>query len=71
MFVDTNVGTIDRILRLIVGVALVAFAIFGPDDVAWQGVGYLGFVPITTALLKTCPLYSLFGWSTCPRESAS
>ena len=70
MFVDTNVGTIDRIIRLVLGLALVAFAFFGPDEIWWKGVGYLGFVPITTALLKTCPLYSLLGLSTCPRETA-
>lgn len=63
-----NVGMIDRALRLLIGLALIAFAIpIGFQNIGWNWFGWIGIVPITTALLGTCPLYSLFGISTCPR----
>jgi len=60
-----NVGTLDRIARLIVGIALLAFA-FGylAPGTGWNWVGWIGVVPILTALFGNCPAYSLFGWST-------
>ncbi len=60
-----NVGTVDRIVRLIVGIALIAFALgyLGPGT-GWNWIGWIGIVPILTALFSTCPAYSLFGWST-------
>ena len=56
-----NVGGIDRILRIVVGVALVALAATGTVG-AW---GYLGVVPLLTGLVGWCPPYALFGWNTC------
>lgn len=56
-----NVGTIDRMLRAVVGLALVVWALVGGPVWAWIGV-----IPLVTAALGTCPLYSLFGMSTCP-----
>jgi hypothetical protein len=61
-----NVGGIDKILRIVVGLALLAFAVFGPADIAWKWVGYIGVVPLATALLNWCPAYTLLGISTCP-----
>ncbi len=55
-----NVGTIDRILRIIVGAALIAYAIYQPD--AWWG--WIGVVPIVTALVGWCPAYRLVGLRT-------
>lgn len=55
-----NVGTIDRILRIIVGAALIAYAIYEPD--AWWG--WIGVVPIVTALVGWCPAYRLVGLRT-------
>lgn len=56
-----NVGGIDRILRIVVGLALVAWAIMGGPVWAWIGV-----VPLGTGLFGFCPLYPLLGMNTCP-----
>lgn len=60
----TNVGGIDRLLRIVIGVALIALAITGTIG-AW---GWIGIVPLATGLFRSCPLYSLFGISTCPLQ---
>ncbi|MCA8901010.1 MAG: DUF2892 domain-containing protein [Hyphomonas sp.] len=57
----TNEGTLDRVLRVIVGLALVAIVFVGPKT----PLGWIGLVPLLTGLAGTCPLYSLFGISTC------
>ncbi len=62
----SNVGGIDRVLRIAVGVALVLFALLGPADLSWKWVGYIGIVPILTGLIGRCPAYRLFGLTTCP-----
>jgi hypothetical protein len=60
-----NVGTIDRIIRIVVGLALIAFAIpIGFPAVGWNWVGWIGVVPLLTAFAGTCPAYSLFGIKT-------
>jgi Protein of unknown function (DUF2892) len=55
-----NVAAWDRILRVIVGLTLLAFV--GPRS-AW---GWLGLIPFATGLVGMCPLYRLIGTSTCP-----
>ena len=60
----TNVGNIDRILRIVVGLALIALVFVGPQT-PW---GWIGLIPLATGLLRTCPLYSLIGLSTCPAK---
>ncbi|WP_048440736.1 DUF2892 domain-containing protein [Caenimonas sp. SL110] len=57
-----NEGTLDRSVRVIAGIALIAMAYMGTIG-AW---GYIGIVPIITGALGMCPLYSLLGISTCP-----
>ncbi len=59
-----NVGTIDRVLRVVAGVALIALAATGTVGL-W---GYIGVVPLATGLFKFCPAYAIFGLSTCPME---
>ena len=60
-----NVGMIDRIARIIVGIALIAFALgYIAPGTSWAWVGWIGVVPILTAIFGTCPAYSLFGMST-------
>jgi hypothetical protein len=60
-----NVGTIDRALRVVVGLALIAFALrLGFPDTGWNWIGWIGVVPLTTALIGNCPAYSVFGFST-------
>lgn len=56
-----NIGSVDRIIRLVVGVALIAFALGGPADISWKWVGWIGVVPIATALMGWCALYSILG----------
>ncbi len=63
-----NVGGVDRILRALVGVALLLFAITGLPATGYNWLGWIGVVPLATALLRWCPAYSLFGLSTCPAE---
>lgn len=60
-----NEGNVDRALRVVVGVALLALAFVGPQT-PW---GYIGIVPLVTGLMGYCPLYSLLGVNTCPRLS--
>lgn len=57
----TNEGTIDRVLRVIAGIVLIAMVFFGPQT-AW---GWVGLVPLLTGLFGTCPVYSLLGINTC------
>jgi hypothetical protein len=58
-----NVGGIDRILRILVGIALIAWAALGGPVWAWIGV-----VPLATGLMKFCGLYTLLGVNTCPKD---
>lgn len=60
----TNVGGLDRILRVIVGLALIAIVFVGPQT-PW---GWVGLVLLLTGLFGTCPLYTLLGIRTCPRR---
>lgn len=57
-----NVGGVDRALRIIVGLALVALAATG--TVGWWG--WLGIVPLLTGVVRFCPLYLVTGFNTCP-----
>lgn len=59
----TNVGGIDRLLRIVVGIVLIALVFVGPKT-PW---GWVGLVPLLTGLFSTCPLYSLIGLNSCPR----
>ncbi|AXK79458.1 DUF2892 domain-containing protein [Pseudolabrys taiwanensis] len=60
-----NVGTVDRIVRVVVGLALIAFALgYIAPGTSWSWVGWIGIVPILTAIFSTCPAYSLLGLST-------
>lgn len=65
----TNVGMIDRFLRIGGGIALILFALgyFWPAT-GWNWVGWIGFVPIITGLAGNCPVYTLLGLSTCPAK---
>lgn len=56
-----NVGTIDRMLRLGAGMALIGLSIMGVIG-PW---GYFGFVPLLTGLVGNCPIYTVFGFGTC------
>ena len=57
----TNVGGADKILRIVAGIALLAWAVFGGPVWAW-----IGIVPLATGLLGWCPAYPMLGMNTCP-----
>lgn len=60
-----NVGTFDRLARVVLGLALIAFALgYIASGTSWSWVGWIGVVPILTAVFSTCPAYSLLGIST-------
>ena len=61
-----NVGTIDRILRITLGLVLIALAATG--TVGWWG--WLGVVPLATGLVRWCPPYALLGINTCDVKPA-
>lgn len=62
---NKNVGTIDRALRALVGIGLIAWAATGGPVWAWVGV-----VPLATAAISFCPAYTLLGIKTCPRNNS-
>ncbi len=64
-----NVGGIDRILRILLGLALLSLLILLDGPSRWWGL--LGLVPLGTALLSYCPLYPIFGFNTCPLKKDS
>lgn len=66
----TNVGSIDRILRVVVGAALLVWFFVDQGSGAWHYAKLIGIVPILTGLFGTCPLYSILGLSTCPVKRA-
>lgn len=61
-----NVGTIDRVLRVIAGLALISLVFVGPQT-PW---GWIGLVPLITAFVGYCPAYTLLGLSTCPVQKS-
>ncbi len=63
-----NVGTLDRIIRVIVGLTLIAYALpLGFPETGWNGVGWIGLIPLATAVFGSCPLYTMLGVSSCAR----
>lgn len=58
-----NVGTVDRAIRIALGLALIAATLMG-----WIGAwGWLGVIPIATGVFRFCPAYLPFGLSSCKR----
>ena len=60
---DKNIGSLDKIIRVLVGLILLALVFVGPQSV-W---GWIGLPIILIALFGWCPLYKLLGVSTCKR----
>lgn len=59
-----NEGTLDRAVRVIVGLILIALAATGKVG-AW---GWIGVLPLVTGIVGICPAYAIFGMSTCPMK---
>jgi len=62
-----NVGTVDRVLRVVVGLALIGLTLTGTIGV-W---GWIGVVPLATGAAGYCPIYGLFGLRTCPMKKSA
>lgn len=61
---NQNVGNLDRILRIAIGLVLIAFVFIGPKT-AW---GWIGLIPLVTGLASRCPAYSILGFNTCAKR---
>jgi hypothetical protein len=65
-FLRRNEGTVDRVIRVALGLVLLSLTVLGPQTL-W---GLVGIVPLVTGLAGTCPLYSMLGWRSCPLRRA-
>ena len=66
----TNAGTADRAVRIIVGLALLAWFFMDQGQGFWHYAKLIGIMPLLTGLMGSCPAYSLFGMSTCPMKKS-
>ncbi len=67
MAIKKNVGTIDRTIRIIIGIvalSLVSLAFVGPES-NWAYLGLIGIIPLVTGIVGYCPPYALLGINTC------
>ena len=62
---NKNVGGVDKILRIVVGLILISLVFVGPKT-PW---GWIGVIPLATGLINFCPLYTLLGMNTCSADS--
>jgi hypothetical protein len=60
-YMKANVGSVDRVLRVLAGLGLIGATLSGVIGV-W---GWIGIVPLTTGLFRVCPAYMPFGFNTC------
>lgn len=60
-----NEHDIERVVRVLLGLGLLSLLVVGPVP-GWGLAGLIGLVPLATGILGSCPLYTLFGFSTCP-----
>ena len=64
-----NVGGVDKILRIVVGLVLLSLILILEGNTRWWGL--VGIVPLVTGLFNFCPLYTLLGINTCPLKDKS
>jgi hypothetical protein len=64
----TNEGNFDRILRVVIGAALIFWFFVDQGAGFWHYAKLIGIVPLVTGLIGNCPVYSLLGVSTCPMK---
>jgi hypothetical protein len=65
--VSFNVGSVDKMVRIIAGIGLLSLVFLLQSNARW--VGLIGIVPLFTGLVGYCPLYSLIGLNTCPAKT--
>jgi hypothetical protein len=62
MKIRANVGYADRVIRIVIGLVLIAYALrLGFADTGWNWVGWIGVMPIATAIIRFCPAYTIMG----------
>lgn len=62
-----NVGSVDRMVRIVVGIVLLALIFVIEGNARWFGL--IGILPLATGLFSVCPAYTLFGLNTCPMKT--
>ncbi len=62
----SNVGGIDKVLRIVVGLGVLSLIFILEGNARWWGL--VGLLPLLTGLVNFCPLYTLIGASTCPMK---
>ena len=65
-----NMGTVDRVLRFILGAGLLAAYFMVDKEAGYRPFLLIGIIPLATSLLSSCPIYSILGVSTCPMKSS-
>lgn len=60
---NANIGTADRVIRLVLAAGLFSLFFILDGDQKWLGL--IGLVPLATGLMRWCPLYALFGIRSC------
>ena len=60
---EKNVGTLDRVIRIAIGLGIISMAFAGPQT----PFAYFGLVPLLTGIIGWCPPYAMFGISTCEK----
>jgi hypothetical protein len=65
---NINEGNIDRIVRVIAGLLIISLTFYLQGNLRW--LGFIGFIPLLTGVLGTCPLYSMLGINTCNEKKA-
>ncbi|MBK8793789.1 MAG: DUF2892 domain-containing protein [Holophaga sp.] len=63
---NANVGSIDKAIRVLVGLGLLSLFYFLDGNARYLGL--IGLVPLLTAVMSFCPIYTLLGLSTCPTK---
>ena len=64
-----NVGGIDKVIRIVVGLAILSLVFILEGNARWWGL--IGIVPLATGVFNFCPAYALFGMSTCPTKKGT
>jgi len=64
-----NVGTVDRVLRFVLGVVMLG-AYFLYPDLPYRVWLWIGVIPLVTSLMSSCPIYTVLGLSTCPLKKS-
>jgi Protein of unknown function (DUF2892) len=63
-----NMGGLDRLLRFYLGLMMIGFALpYWAPQTGWNWIGWLGLIPLASALMGSCGLYRVIGLSTCAR----